>query len=181
MIDLRLENDLRANNMKSLFFTRIAIPADVSKILAFEQDNKEWFLNYLPHSYLDKMTPEFVQKQIFDQNHKKHYLVYTHSGYLIGRFNLYFLDDDHKTIEVMYRMDQNWSGKGIASYILKRLVAYWASSGVEEIYATTLKSNLASNRLLIRAGFNLSGQIAQPILIRDERKEAIEYLWSING
>ncbi|OUR69676.1 hypothetical protein A9Q77_08235 [Marinomonas sp. 42_23_T18] len=167
--------------MKSLFYTRIAIADDVTKILSFEQDNKEWFLNYLPQSYLDKMDHAFIQKQIQKQRDKKHYLVYTHEGQLIGRFNLYFLDDAHANVEVMYRMHQQWASKGIAGYILKRLVAYWASSGVEHVHATTLKSNLASNRLLIRAGFNMSEHEAQSILIRGKSKETIEYIWSIDS
>ncbi|EAQ65921.1 acetyltransferase [Marinomonas sp. MED121] len=167
--------------MKSLFYTRVAIPSDVENILTFEQENKEWFLNYLPQSYLDKMSLEFIRNQISHQKQKKHYLIYTHSGLLIGRFNLYFLDDERKHVEVMYRIDRKWVGKGIASYILKRLVAYWASSGVEQVFATTLKSNLASNRLLISAGFHLSKEISQPILIRGVSKEAIEYVWSIDS
>jgi ribosomal-protein-alanine N-acetyltransferase len=167
--------------MKSLFYTRVATEDDVPKILAFEQDNKEWFLNYLPSSYLDKLNHAFIQQQVLKQQNKKHYLVYSNAGQLIGRFNLYFLDDSHTTVEVMYRMDRQWAGKGIAGYILKRLVAYWASSGVMNIRATTLKSNLASNRLLIRAGFNMGEYQAQSILIRGESKETIEYVWSIES
>mgnify|MGYP000692876731 CR=1 FL=1 len=167
--------------MKSLFYTRIAIPSDVNAVLAFENHNKEWFLNFMPQEYLDKMTSKFLQKQLLNQEHKKHYLVFTHEGQLIGRFNLYFLDEAHQSVEVMFRMDRKWTGKGVASYVLKRLIAYWASSGVEEIYATTLKSNVAGNKLLIRAGFNLSDNQVQPLLIRKQSKEALEYVWSING
>lgn len=167
--------------MKSLFYTRVAIADDVSEILAFEQDNKAWFLNYLPQSFLDKLSFEVIQKQLLKQHNKKYYLVFSHAGQLIGRFNLYFLDDNHTSVEVMYRMDRDWVSKGIAGYILKRLVAFWASSGVENIHATTLKSNLASNRLLIRAGFNMSEHHAQSILIRGESKETIEYIWSIDS
>lgn len=167
--------------MKSLFYTRIATASDVPKILAFEQDNKSWFLNYLPESYLDKLTFSFISQQVNNQVEKKCYLVFSSAGQLIGRFNLYFLDETRRTVEVIYRMDKSWSGQGIASFILKRLITYWASSGVEEIRATTLKSNVASNKLLIRAGFNLSCNLAQPILVSGESKEAIEYIWSIDG
>lgn len=167
--------------MKSLFYTRIATLGDTSKILTFEQENKVWFLNYLPKTYLDKLTLSFIQKQIEDQTEKKYYLVYSNSGQLIGRFNLYFLEENRRVVEVTYRIDQRWSGQGIASYILKRLVAYWASSGVEEIHATTLTSNLASNKLLIRTGFNISGESAQPILVGGESEEATAYIWTIDS
>ncbi|KZM44945.1 hypothetical protein OA92_03550 [Marinomonas sp. SBI22] len=167
--------------MKSLFYTRTASTQDVLKILAFEQENKDWFLNYLPSSYLDKLDQGFIRQQIENQRDHKYYLVYSNSGVLIGRFNLYFIEEHRKVVEVVYRMDQAWIGKGIASYILKRLVAYWASSGIEEIYATTLKSNLASNKLLLKTGFKVTKRPSKPILIGDVNQETSEYVWSIEG
>lgn len=167
--------------MKSLFYTRTANIQDVLNILAFEQENKAWFLNYLPKSYLDKLNQNFIRKQVENQINHKYYLVYSNSGDLIGRFNLYFLEEHRRVVEVVYRMDQAWTEQGIASYILKRLVAYWASSGIEEIYATTLKSNEASNKLLLNTGFKATMRPSKPILVEGEKQETTEYLWSIES
>lgn len=83
------------------------------------------------------------------------------SGNLIGLAVVIHLDKNpaNKEIEIGYRLPvHNW-GKGYATEIAKALVNYvFHSLSYKEVYGTTHPDNLASQKVLLKAGFELVGE-----------------------
>jgi [ribosomal protein S5]-alanine N-acetyltransferase len=71
---------------------------------------------------------------------------------VVGRFNLYDIVDG--TAEVGYRVAQRASGRGVATSGLRNLCRLAGGEyGLRTLRATTSKENVASQRVLAKAGF----------------------------
>ena len=73
-------------------------------------------------------------------------------GAVVGRFNLYDLVDG--TAEVGYRVAERVAGRGVATATLRRLCRLATEQyGLRRLRATTTNENVASQRVLEKAGF----------------------------
>jgi ribosomal-protein-alanine N-acetyltransferase len=80
------------------------------------------------------------------------YLLVAEDGSVLGRFNLYDVDDGTATLG--YRVAQHVAGHGVATATvleLSRLAA--ARHGLHTLRAATTHTNTASRRVLTKAGF----------------------------
>lgn len=83
-------------------------------------------------------------------------LVDDHSGEIVGRFNLYDLRDG--AADVGYRVAERVAGRGIATQALRDLCHRARHShGLWRLRAGTSKANVASQRVLEKAGFAAQG------------------------
>jgi len=73
-------------------------------------------------------------------------------GTVVGRFNLYNIDG--RAAEVGYRVAENVAGRGVATSTLRKLCRLAAAQyGLETLTAATTNENIASQRVLEKAGF----------------------------
>jgi ribosomal-protein-alanine N-acetyltransferase len=73
-------------------------------------------------------------------------------GTVVGRFNLYNVDGG--AAEVGYRVAENVAGRGVATSTLRELRRLAAAQyGLETLKAATTNENIASQRVLEKAGF----------------------------
>ena len=73
---------------------------------------------------------------------------------VLGRFNLVDLDLDHGTAEVGYRVGERIAGRGVATSTLCELCELAAATyGLRTLRAATSNENVASQRVLEKAGF----------------------------
>jgi ribosomal-protein-alanine N-acetyltransferase len=73
-------------------------------------------------------------------------------GTVVGRFTLYNIVD--RTAEVGYRIAQRVSGRGVATAGLRELCRIAADEcGLRMLTAATSDANVASQRVLAKAGF----------------------------
>jgi ribosomal-protein-alanine N-acetyltransferase len=73
-------------------------------------------------------------------------------GAVVGRFNLYDLEDG--TAEVGYRVAERVAGGGVATSTLRELCRLAAEQyGLKTLKAKTTEDNVASQRVLEKAGF----------------------------
>jgi RimJ/RimL family protein N-acetyltransferase len=80
------------------------------------------------------------------------YVLVADDGSVLGRFNLYRLEDG--TAELGYRVAQHVAGRGVATANVRELCGLAAAHyGLRTLKAATSRDNAASQKVLARAGF----------------------------
>ncbi|MBM6399878.1 GNAT family N-acetyltransferase [Phycicoccus sonneratiae] len=124
-------------------------------VLAFERANRSYFAR----SVSDRGEEYFAQ---FAARHAEllgeqeagvcaFYLLVADDGSVLGRFNLRDIADG--TAEVGYRVAEAAVGRGVATAGVERLCREASGLGVRMLRAATSDANLASQRVLVKAGF----------------------------
>jgi [ribosomal protein S5]-alanine N-acetyltransferase len=125
-------------------------------VLAFEVTNRSYFAA----SVTDR-GDEFYEQ--FSERHRAllveqdagvcvFHVLLDGDGTVVGRFNLYDLADG--TAEVGYRVAEQVAGRGVATSTLRKLCRLAAAEyGLRTLNARTRNDNVASQRVLEKAGF----------------------------
>jgi ribosomal-protein-alanine N-acetyltransferase len=129
-------------------------------VLAFELANRgyfaasisdrgdEFFENY-PQRHRELLAGQGAGKHAF-------YVLVGDDGAVIGRFNLVFVEEG--VAQVGYRVAQRVAGQGVATAGVRELCVLAASRhGVSILRAATSSENLASQKVLLKAGFTPIG------------------------
>lgn len=140
-------------------------------ILAFELENRDYF----SESISDRGDEYFDR---FEQRHNEllagqeagvgaSYVLLDEAGSVLGRFNLYRVQEGRA--EVGYRVAQRMAGRGVATAAVRQLCQLAMSRyGLRVLEAATSDENVASQRVLMKAGFVLAGP-ADPADIGDKQ------------
>jgi ribosomal-protein-alanine N-acetyltransferase len=125
-------------------------------VLAFELANRAYFA-----ASISDRGDEF-----FDQFAERHgallaeqeagiracYVLVAEDGSVLGRFNLVFVEDG--TAELGYRVAQHVAGRGVATATVRELCGLAAARhGLRTLRAAVSAANVASQRVLTKAGF----------------------------
>ena len=136
-----------------------------SAVLAFELANRAYFARSI-NDRGDAYYAEFAQQHraaLADQEAGDavfHVLV-DENGDVVGRFNLYDVADGSAVVG--YRLAERVSGRGVATAALRDLVRIaGAQYGLRELKAVTSHENVASQRVLVKAGFIAVGPPTLP-------------------
>jgi ribosomal-protein-alanine N-acetyltransferase len=129
-------------------------------VLAFELANRAYFA-----TFISDRGDEFFD--LFTEQHKAllaeqeagtcvfHVLV-SEDGTVLGRFNLFDLQDG--TAVLGYRVAQHIAGRGMATATVQELCRLAAAQyGLHTLRAATTYDNVASQRVLTKAGFVPAG------------------------
>ena len=131
-----------------------------SAVLAFELANRAYFAA----SISDRGDEFFAQ---YPQRHEAllaeqeagtcaWYLLADEDGAVLGRFNLYDIKDGAAVVG--YRVAHHVAGRGVATAAVRELGRLAAARhGVRTLLAATAHDNVASQRVLIKAGFGPAG------------------------
>ena len=85
-----------------------------------------------------------------------YYVLVDSNGTVLGRFNLYRIDGG--TAELGYRMAEDAAGRGLATAAVLELSRIAANQlGLRRLRAATSVGNVASQRVLAKAGFTAAG------------------------
>jgi ribosomal-protein-alanine N-acetyltransferase len=129
-------------------------------ILAFELENRDYFAESISdrgYEYFDQFTErynELLAEQ--EAGIGAYYVLVDEDGSVLGRFNLYRPQDG--TAEVGYRVAQRVVGRGVATAVVRELCQLAVSRyGLRTLKAATSDQNVASQRVLIKAGFVPTG------------------------
>lgn len=129
-------------------------------VLAFEQENRAYFAA----SISDRGDGFFEN---FGERHEAllaeqeagtaaYHVLVADDGRVLGRFNLLF--DGPGTAELGYRVAQDVAGRGVATAAVQELCRLAATHyGLRMLRAATSTDNLASQRVLMKAGFVAAG------------------------
>jgi ribosomal-protein-alanine N-acetyltransferase len=130
-------------------------------VLAFELENRSYFARSI-----NDRGDEFYES--FPEHHGAHlaeqdagtcvfYVLFDRDGSIVGRFNLYDVEDG--TAKVGYRVAERAAGRGVASEALRELCRRAADDhGLRTLSAEAGRANVASRRVLEKAGFIVTGK-----------------------
>lgn len=125
-------------------------------VLDFELSNRAYFTASISDrgdEYFEQFT-ERHQALLAEQDTGRiacHVLVGA-DGTVLGRFNLYEIADGHA--ELGYRVAQGVAGRGVATAAVRQLCQLAAARyGLRMLKAATARENVASQKVLTKAGF----------------------------
>jgi ribosomal-protein-alanine N-acetyltransferase len=125
-------------------------------VLAFELANRAYFAATISDRG-DEYFERFADRHgaaLADQDAgvAAFYVLEEDDGSVLGRFNLYRMED--VTAELGYRVAQHVAGHGVATATVRELCGLAATRhGLRTLRAATSNANAASQRVLAKAGF----------------------------
>ena len=129
-------------------------------VLAFELANRAYFaafINDRGDDFYDQFTERYnagLAEQ--DAGVGAYYVLVAEDGSVLGRFNLYEIQDG--TAVVGYRVAQHAAGRGVATATVRELCRLAAARhGLRTLKAATARENAASQKVLTKAGFVPAG------------------------
>lgn len=104
---------------------------------------------------------ERTEEQLKRYEQKEYYkwsIVEKTSGFCIGMINLHHYDSTNQQIKVGYFLFPNYRKKGYALESLQCVISFaFDTLKIHRIIATTIAGNTDSNKVLLKAGFQLEG------------------------
>lgn len=136
-------------------------PEDASEVLAFELANRTYFTAFVSDrgdAFFDEFGERYDELLAERETRRDaYYLLVDDDGSVLGRFNLYGIDGD--TAEIGYRVAERAAGRGVATAGVRDLCRLAASEhGLRRLRARTTHENVASQRVLAKAGFVAAGE-----------------------
>jgi ribosomal-protein-alanine N-acetyltransferase len=125
-------------------------------VLAFELANRAYFAAFISDRG-DAFFDQFAERHsalLAEQEAGTcaWYVLVAEDGSVLGRFNLYELKDG--AAEVGYRVAQHVAGRGVATAAVQELCRLAAERhGLHTLRAATSRQNVASQKVLAKAGF----------------------------
>ncbi|MEY9846067.1 GNAT family N-acetyltransferase [Streptacidiphilus sp. MAP5-3] len=125
-------------------------------VLAFELANRAYFAASISDRG-DEFFDQFAERYSASLAEQEagivaFYVLAAEDGSVLGRFNLYDVKDG--TAVLGYRVAQHVSGRGVATAAVRELCRLApARHGLRTLRAATSRSNVASQRVLTKAGF----------------------------
>jgi ribosomal-protein-alanine N-acetyltransferase len=114
-------------------------------VLAFELANRSYFAASIPDRYDASLAEQEAGICAF-------YVLVAEDGSVLGRFNLYDLED--ATARLGYRVAERVAGRGVATTAVRELCrTATAGHGLRTLRAATSHDNAASQKVLTKAGF----------------------------
>ena len=125
-------------------------------VLAFELANRAYFAASISDrgdDFFDQFTDRYnawLAQQ--ETGIAAFYVLVAEDGSVLGRFNLYDIKDH--TAELGYRVAEHVAGRGVATAAVRELCRLAATQhGLRTLRAATTSRNVASQRVLTKAGF----------------------------
>ncbi len=125
-------------------------------VLAFELANRGYFATYISDrgdEYFDRFA-ERHSAMLDDQEASggAYHVLVDEDGSVLGRFNLFFSGDESANLG--YRVAQHVAGHGVATATVRELCGLAATRyGLRTLKAATSRENVASQKVLAKAGF----------------------------
>jgi ribosomal-protein-alanine N-acetyltransferase len=129
-------------------------------VLAFEQANRAYFAGFISDrgdEYFGQFA-ELYSALLAEQEAGTgaFYVLIAEDGSVLGRFNLNFTGDG--TAELGYRVARHVAGRGVATATVRELCQLAAARhGLRTLRAATSRENVASQKVLAKAGFVPAG------------------------
>ena len=156
--------------------------ADAADILQFERENRAYFTQWVPDRGDDYFIPanmeRFLAEIEAEQARGECYMYLVRlAGELVGRVNLTDVKDGAASLG--YRMGQRHSGKGYATEAVRLALREAAARGITTVRAMTTGTNLGSQSVLLRNGFQPAGAVPRALEVNGERHDAVLFSKSL--
>lgn len=150
--------------------------SDFNQLFDFETKNKAFFEKYVPSRGEDYFNYEtFVERNnllLESQKQGKDYffVIRNEENRIIGRVNLMDIDYDYKkkTAYIGYRVDEQYTGKGVATKGVERLVEFAIDLGITQLFAQTTDRNLGAQEVMTKTGFVAVDAVPETVTLKGE-------------
>jgi ribosomal-protein-alanine N-acetyltransferase len=127
-------------------------------VLSFELANRAYFATFISDrgdEFFDHFTEQYnVLLAEQEAGTCAFHVLVDEDGTVLGRFNLYLVDLEDGTAELGYRVAQQAAGRGVATATVLELCRIAAAQhGLRTLRAATTHDNVASQKVLAKAGF----------------------------
>ena len=132
---------------------------DGPAVLDFERANRSYFASFIADrgdEFFDEFAEQFdalLAEQ--EAGSSAFYVLVDDDGALLGRFNLYDLEGG--AARLGYRVAEHIAGRGVATAAVQELCVEAAELGLHTLMAATSHENVASQKVLLKAGFVATG------------------------
>jgi len=129
-------------------------------VLAFELANRAYFAEFI-NDRGDEFFGQFAARHAAllaeqETGRGAYYVLVDEDGSVLGRFNLFFTGDG--TANLGYRVAEHVAGRGVATATARELCELAATRhGIRTLRAATSHENVASRKVLAKAGFAPAG------------------------
>lgn len=124
-------------------------------VLAFELANRAYFAAHISDrgdEFFDQFTELFAARLAEQEaGISAFFVLVDEDGSILGRFNLYEFTE--ATAELGYRVAERVTGRGVATATVRELSRLAAQYGLRELTAAVSCANVASQKVLTKAGF----------------------------
>ena len=160
-------------------YLRKILPRDAEDMYEYSRDpDTSRFLLWEPHSslsftksHISYLQREYQRARFFDWA-----LVEKASDKMIGTCGFTEIYEKTKTAEVGYVLSPKFHRRGLAPEALKRVMDFgFTVLGLEALFARFMEENLASQKVLIRAGFREIPTEAETFYKRGKKQQILTY------
>ncbi|MFM2607434.1 GNAT family N-acetyltransferase [Vibrio chagasii] len=163
-------------------FLHLLHPSDVSALLEFEVENRQWFEQFVParkdRFYSNAGVAEQVTSFLtaYDNGEMIPMLIKDANGTIFGRINVRDIDQNTEGGELGYRVGHAFGSKGVASNAVRKLLIYLTEhSSLKYVDAYALVGNVGSNKILSNTGFELVGTVENYAVFKGKNQDANYY------
>jgi ribosomal-protein-alanine N-acetyltransferase len=127
-----------------------------AEVLVFERANRAYFAASISDrgdEFFDQFTDRYAALLAEQEAGLcAYYVLVAEDGSILGRFNLYAIAD--RTADLGYRVAQHVAGHGVATATVQELCRLAAARhGLRTVRAASAHQNVASQKVLTKAGF----------------------------
>ncbi|OEF91776.1 GNAT family N-acetyltransferase [Vibrio splendidus] len=155
---------------------------DVSALLEFEVENREWFEQFVPAREDSFYSNAGVAEQVtsflteYGNGEMIPMLIKDANGTICGRINVRDIDQNAESGELGYRVGHTFGSKGIASNAVKQFLLYLKEqTNLKYVDAYALVGNIGSNKTLSNTGFELVEYVESYAVFKGEHQDANYY------
>lgn len=134
---------------------------DAAEIIAFERENRAYFAQFVPDRGDEYFIMDVMERFLADieaEQARGECLLYLvrlgETGELVGRVNL--VDIQGASASLGYRVGARFGGKGYATEAVRLALQEAAARGIKTVKAMTTVSNVGSQIVLLRNGFQFT-------------------------
>ncbi|MEZ4822097.1 MAG: GNAT family protein [Ignavibacteria bacterium] len=131
-----------------------------SLVKLLNNENVSKWLLHVPFPYSPKDAEEFIEKCRY--NKVDHLFAIENDGVHIGGIGIH-IKGEHKA-EIGYWLGEEYWRKGYLTIALNKVIDYaFKDLNLKRIYAGTFEDNIASERLLLKCGFEYEGTLRKSL------------------
>jgi ribosomal-protein-alanine N-acetyltransferase len=150
---------------------------DVNRLAAIADNPRiaSNMMDIFPHPYTMEAGMKFIEMTLLSE--PRQILAIEIDGQVAGAIGIHPMQDVYRlNAEMGYWLAEEYWGKGIMSEVITWMTAYaFSHFPIERIFAKPYGTNIASQRVLEKAGFILEGRFEKTLIKNDELKDELVY------
>lgn len=151
---------------------------DAAALVKYGNNRKIWLnlTDLFPHPYTDAAAESWIQR-VRSLYPETEFVIASESDELIGCTGIVLKGNVHrKTAEIGYWLGEPYWGRGIMTQVVRAMTGYiFSTHDVIRVYGHVFASNLASARVLEKAGYQFEARLRKDIIKDGQIQDSLIY------